>query len=83
MPGDQEPWQCIQGNFFGFILLSSLTAPAAAGPKNTTAALARTWQPPFGFCVCSPTKDAEAQMKLGFMYVTGEGTSQDYVEALN
>jgi uncharacterized protein len=26
--------------------------------------------------------NAEAQMKLGFMYVTGEGTPQDYVEAL-
>jgi uncharacterized protein len=71
--------------FFSSILLSSLAAPAAASPlEDATAALERR-DLATALRLLRPLADqgnAEAQMKLGFMYVTGEGPPQDYVEAL-
>jgi uncharacterized protein len=71
--------------FFSFILLSSLATPVAAGPlEDATAALERR-DLATALRLLRPLADqgnAEAQMKLGFMYVTGEGTRQDYAEAL-
>jgi len=71
--------------FFGFILSSSFAPRVAAGPlEDATAALERR---DFAIAVrlLRPLADqgnAEAQMKLGFMYVAGEGIPQDSVEAL-
>jgi uncharacterized protein len=71
--------------FFSFILLSSFAAHVAAGPlEDATTAFERR---DFATAVrlLRPLADqgnAEAQMRLGFMYVAGEGIPQDYVEAL-
>jgi uncharacterized protein len=85
MPGDRAMASAFRAIFFSFILLSSLAAPVAAGPlEDATAALERR-DLATAFRLLRPLADqgnAEAQMKLGFMYVTGEGTPQDYVEAL-
>jgi hypothetical protein len=70
--------------FFSFMLLSSFAARAAAGPLEDAAAFERR---DFATAVrlLRPLADqgnAEAQMKLGFMYAAGEGIRRDYVEAL-
>jgi uncharacterized protein len=71
--------------FFSFVLLSSLAAPVMAGPLEDATATLERRDLATAFRLFRPLADqgnAEAQMKLGFMYVTGEGTPQDYVEAL-
>ena len=66
--------------FFSFILLSSFAPRGTAGPlEDASAALERR---DFAIAVrlLRPLADrgnAEAQMKLGFMHIAGEGIPQD------
>ena len=71
--------------FLSFILLSSFAPLVAAGPlEDATAALERS---DFAIAVrlLRPLADrgnADAQMKLGFLYVAGGGIPQDYAAAV-
>ncbi len=70
--------------FLGFIFLSSAGTGMPAGPiEDATAALERR---DFATALqllrpLAKRGNADAQMKVGFLYVTGEGVPQDYAEA--
>jgi hypothetical protein len=71
--------------FFSFVLLSSFAARSAAGPLEDAAAAFEKRDFATAVSLLRPLADqgdAEAQMKLGFMYAAGEGIRRDYVEAL-
>jgi len=71
--------------FFSFILLSSASTEIPAGPiEDATAALERR-----DFAIAlqllrplAERGNADAQMKLGFLYVAGGGIPQDYGAAV-
>jgi TPR repeat protein len=71
--------------FFSFILVSSFAARVVAGPLEDADAAWERRDFAAALQLLHPLADqgnAEAQMKLGFMYVTGEGIPQDYAEAV-
>jgi TPR repeat protein len=71
--------------FFSFILLSGFAARVVAGPLEDSDAAWERQDFATALPLLRPLADqgkAEAQMKLGFMYVTGEGIPQDYAEAV-
>jgi TPR repeat protein len=71
--------------FFSFILLSSFAAHVVAGPLEGADAAWERRDFATALPLLRPLADqgnADAQMKLGFMYVTGEGIPQNYVEAV-